>query len=101
MPTEASMNNKVNTFQMLVEEDELVIDVKQFMYQQERNCVNMFRHLQMHKHCLSKLEENYEDVSHVAKQLDKNIKMIQILCKQVVDYQSSEEKFFIGREPLT
>jgi hypothetical protein len=74
---------------MLIEEDELAIAVNQFIYQQERNRVNMFRHVQMHKHFLLELDENYEDISHVAKQLDEHIKMIQTQCEPVSDYQSS------------
>jgi hypothetical protein len=37
---------------MVVEEYELTKDIKQFMYQQEKNRANMYKHLRLHKQCI-------------------------------------------------
>jgi Zn ribbon nucleic-acid-binding protein len=60
-------DSKGDTFQMLVEEDELAKTIKQCMYQQEKIHGSLSKHLQMNEQCLSELEENYDDKSHANK----------------------------------
>jgi hypothetical protein len=48
-------DSKGDTFQMLVEEDELAKTIKQCMYQQEKSRESLFKHLQIHEQCLSDL----------------------------------------------
>jgi hypothetical protein len=49
----------------------------------------MYKNLCMHKQNLSRLEDNYEDIAHASKKLDKHIEMIQAQCEPVASYQSS------------